>query len=173
MNHMTARSTISLYATDDEQRAFVRSLTYDDLIWWANQQQEGAKNAELADDRASHARGAELAEEELQRRATALHEAVATDLLPDLPDTEGCDSGYDWIEQLRGTGWREIAGNADGCLFGDWPYQVVAHHNDPDRELYGLAVYTEGDVRIAGFRDKDARSKATDAYLEDEDDEDV
>ena len=99
-----------------------------------------------------------------------IHEAVATELLPDLPDAETCDNGYDWIERLRieCTGWREIAGTPDGRLLGDWPYQVVAHFNDDERHLYGLAVYTEGDVSVEGFRDKAARNKATDAYLEDD-----
>ncbi|MFE7233922.1 hypothetical protein ACFVAF_25295 [Streptomyces sp. NPDC057596] len=102
-----------------------------------------------------------------------LHHAVAIDLLPELPDIEACDNGYDWIERFRfePTGWREVAGTADGRLLGDWPYQVVAHFNDDERSLYGLAVYTEGDVSVEGFRDKAARNKATDAYLEDEDDE--
>lgn len=99
-----------------------------------------------------------------------LHEAVATDLLPGIPEPDLSGNGYDWIEALRGTGWREIAGAADGRLLGDWPHQVVAHHNDPERSLYGLAVYTEGDVHVEGFRDKGARNKATDAYLEDDED---
>lgn len=101
-----------------------------------------------------------------------LYEAVAVDLLPPLPDVEMCDSGYDWMERLRvdATGWKEVAGTTEGRLLGDWPYQVVAHFNDDERFLYGLAVYTEGDVSVDGFRDKAARDKATDAYL-DEDDE--
>lgn len=98
-----------------------------------------------------------------------IHQAVATSLLPDLPDPEACDTGYDWIEQLRGTGWHAIAAAAGGRLLGDWPYQVVAHFNDPDRHLYGIGVYTEGDVSVEGFRDKTARDRATDAYLEDAD----
>jgi hypothetical protein len=100
-----------------------------------------------------------------------LYEAVAVDLLPELPDTETCDSGYDWIERIRseGTGWYEVAGTADGRLLGDWPYQVVAHFSDDERSLYGLAVYTEGDVSVEGFRDKAARGKATDGYLEEDD----
>ncbi|MFE2832196.1 hypothetical protein ACFXI6_14280 [Streptomyces mirabilis] len=102
---------------------------------------------------------------------TDLSEAVATELLPDLPDTEGCDNGYDWMEKLRGTGWTPLAGDRDGRLYGDWPYQVVAHYSDAECSLYGLAVYTEGDVSVEGFRDRKARDKATDAYLEDEDDE--
>ncbi|MFJ7895909.1 hypothetical protein [Streptomyces anthocyanicus] len=58
---------------------------------------------------------------------------------------------------------------ADGRLLGDWPYQVVAHFNDDERSLYGLAVYTEGDVRVEGFRDRAARNKATKAYVQDDD----
>ncbi|MFF0588441.1 hypothetical protein ACFYWD_20990 [Streptomyces sp. NPDC003781] len=100
-----------------------------------------------------------------------MYEAVAVDLLPELPDTETCDSGYDWIERMRseGTGWHEVAGKADGRLLGDWPYQVVAHFNDDERSLYGLALYTEGDVRVEGFRDRAARDKAVNAYVQDDD----
>lgn len=101
----------------------------------------------------------------------ALYESIATDILPQLPDSELIDDGYDWIEQLAGTGWEPIAAATGGRLLGDWPYQVVAHHNDPERELWGLAVYTEGDVSTEGFRDRAARDKATDAYLAEEDSE--
>jgi hypothetical protein len=99
-----------------------------------------------------------------------LYEAIATDILPDLPEPDLSGDGCDWIEALRGTGWREIAGHPDGRLLGDWPYQVVALHSDPQRELYGLAVYTEGDVHVQGFRDRAARDKATEDYLEDDED---
>lgn len=100
-----------------------------------------------------------------------LYEAVAVDLLPDLPNSALCDSGYEWMELLHAerTGWREVPGNADGCLFGNWPYQVVAHYDDDERSLYGLAVYTEGDARVEGFRDRAARNKATNAYVQDDD----
>jgi hypothetical protein len=98
--------------------------------------------------------------------AQRLYESVATDLLPDLPTADGCDSGYEWIEELVRTRWAPVAADHTGRLLGDWPYQVVAHHNDDDRSLYGLAVYTEGDVSVEGFRDKAARDKATDAYLD-------
>ena len=98
----------------------------------------------------------------------AIHEAVATELLPDLPDPADCDNGYDWIERLRRTGWKEVVGLDDNRLLGDWPYQVVAHHDDPDRDLYGLAVYTEGDVSVEGFRDRAKRDDATTAYAEED-----
>lgn len=101
----------------------------------------------------------------------AIYEAIATELLPDLPDPDLYESGngYDWMEQLRGTGWHPVPGSADGRLYDNWPYQVIAHHNDPERELYGLAIYTEGDVSVRGFRTRAARAKAADAYLEDDD----
>lgn len=104
------------------------------------------------------------------QEAGALHKAVATDLLPPLPDLDLCDGGYDWIVQLRRTGWQEIAGLAVGTLLGDWPYQVVAHHSDPERDLYGLAVFTEGDVSVEGFRSRAERDEATRAYAETEED---
>jgi len=100
--------------------------------------------------------------------AQRLYESVATDLLPDLPAADGCDNGYEWMEELVGTGWAPVAADRTGRLLGDWPYQVVAHHNDPERSLYGLAVYTEGDVSVEGFRDRSARDKATNGYLEDD-----
>lgn len=108
----------------------------------------------------------EITDEMTQR----LYESVATDLLPNLPGTKGCDDGYDWIELLVGTGWEPIDGDPSGRLYGDWPYQVVAFHTDDERSLYGLAVYTEGDVTVEGFRDRQARDRAAGAHLEDEED---
>lgn len=102
------------------------------------------------------------------QQTAAIHEAVADGLLPYPPDPEACDTGYDWIEQLRGTGWREVSGLPDNRLLGDWPYQVAAHHDDPERDLYGLAVYTEGDVSVEGFRDRAKRDDATTAYAEED-----
>lgn len=100
-----------------------------------------------------------------------LYEAVAVDLLPELPDTSTCMDGYDWMERVRAerTGWREVAGTADGRMLGNWPYQAVAFYNDDERSLYGLAVYTEGDVHVEGFRNKTARNKAATDYQEGED----
>ena len=60
--------TISLYATDADTRAFVQDLTADELAWWTRQQELGSLHADLAEDRASHTRGAAIARAELQRR---------------------------------------------------------------------------------------------------------
>lgn len=101
-----------------------------------------------------------------------IHEAVATELLPGLPDPADCDNGYFWMEKLAPYGWTFLAGDTEGRQLGDWPYQVVAHHSDPERELYGLAVYTEGDVSVEGFRSREKRDEATRAYAEEDGEED-
>lgn len=97
-----------------------------------------------------------------------LSKEAATALLPDLPNTGDCDNGYDWIELLAGTGWREIAGIGDR-LVGDWPYQVVAVHTDAEMGVFGLAVYTEGDVSVEAFTDRWDRHKAITWYFETDD----
>jgi hypothetical protein len=99
-----------------------------------------------------------------------LSREAATALLPDLPGTDRCDTGYDWIVLLTGTGWREVAGIGDQLL-GDWPYQVVAFYDDPEMGVYGIAVYTEGDVWAEAFTDRWDRHKAALCYA-DRDDED-
>ncbi|MFE9559089.1 hypothetical protein ACFYMW_39110 [Streptomyces sp. NPDC006692] len=103
--------------------------------------------------------------------AAELAEAAVTDLLPPLPAPDPADNGWGWMAHLAGTGWYPVHGTRDGRTLGNWPYQIVTHHNDPERSLYGLAVYTEGDVSITGYRTKTARDQATDRYLEPEDDE--
>lgn len=72
-------------------------------------------------------------------------------LLPPVPEP-GWGDGYDWISALGPTPWREVAGTED-WLYGDWPYVVVAYYNGSDLTpaVYGLAVYTEGDVQVAAF----------------------
>jgi hypothetical protein len=93
---------------------------------------------------------------------------AATALLPELPNPALCDSGYDWIELLTGTGWRELAG-IDGRLVGDWPYQVVAVYDDTELGVFGLAAYTEGDVSVEAFTDRWKRHAAITTYFENED----
>src|SRR5262245_14944092 len=79
--------------------------------------------------------------------------------LPRLPPS-GWDDGYDWMEELR-DGWRPVAGwGRDGWNLCSWPYAVVAHYDGGD--LYGLAVYEEGDVTVESFLDRERRDAATD-----------
>ncbi|MCX4232037.1 hypothetical protein [Streptomyces ortus] len=61
--------TISAYASDEQVRSFTANLGDADLSEWARQQKLGATRARLAEDRASCARGAEIARQEIQRRS--------------------------------------------------------------------------------------------------------
>lgn len=65
---MNSKPALHRYATDTETRDFVKSLSDDDLAYWENQQTLGSTHAQLDDDRASHAHGAEIAIAEIQRR---------------------------------------------------------------------------------------------------------
>ncbi|MFD0264496.1 hypothetical protein ACFRKE_23600 [Kitasatospora indigofera] len=87
--------------------------------------------------------------------------ADPTALLPALPDPSG-GYGYDWMELVEeaGSGWRVVAGIADGRLLGDWPLYIVAVYRDKERGLYGVASYTEGDIEVSGFTDRPAYVKA-------------
>ncbi|MEY9839419.1 hypothetical protein [Streptacidiphilus sp. EB103A] len=85
-------------------------------------------------------------------------------LLPPLPDPVGTDNGYDWIELLVLSGWREVAGLGGGLL-GDWPEEVVAVHSDRRRGVYGLAVYLCGDITIRAFADPGSRLAAARGHL--------
>lgn len=91
-------------------------------------------------------------------------EAVATELLNPIPKPDMADSGYDWMKRLRGTGWEPVPTTRDGRVLGSWPYQIIAHHDDHERGLYGLAVYTEGDLHVQGYWDKTARDQDSDEY---------
>ncbi|TXS34754.1 hypothetical protein [Streptomyces sp. OR43] len=102
-------------------------------------------------------------------RILAAVEAVTTDLLPPVPRPELEDDGYDWMVLLRGSGWFPVPATPDGRPLGSWPYQIVAHHNDPERGLYGIAAYTEGDIHVTGYWDKDARDQDSNTYVEDDD----
>ena len=93
-------------------------------------------------------------------------EAVATEILPPVPRPGMADDGYDWMAALRGTGWTPIPSAPDGRLLGDWPYQIVAHYDDRERGLYGIAAYTEGDLHITGYWDKAARDEESSTYIE-------
>lgn len=85
------------------------------------------------------------------------------DLLPDLPDDEWhSGDGYDWIQELRGSGWRVIqAWGAEGWDLGSWPYQIIAHCDRPDAGVYGVVTYTEGDTHVEAFGSREARDATT------------
>lgn len=93
-------------------------------------------------------------------------EAAATDLLAPIPKPDMLDDGYDWMRRLRGSGWEPVSSARDGRPLGSWPYQIVAHHDDHERGLYGLAVYTEGDLHVEGHWDKTARDQESDEYAQ-------
>ena len=92
-------------------------------------------------------------------------EAAATDLLAPIPKPDMLDDGYDWMKRLRSTDWYPVP-SAHGRTLGSWPYQIVAHCNDYERGLYGLVVYTEGDLHVQGYWDKAARDQESDEYAE-------
>lgn len=79
--------------------------------------------------------------------------------LPRLPATARGD-GHDWMEELR-DGWQPVASwGRDGWDLLEWPYAAVAHFDG--EELYGLAIYEEGDVSVQSFPHREGRDAATD-----------
>jgi hypothetical protein len=92
--------------------------------------------------------------------------AEVTDALPPVPSEDGCDDGYDWMERLPEPTWRVQAGNAERRMLGDWPYVVVAFHDDPWNNRYGLAVFDDHAVKVTGYTSAGARDRAADEYAE-------
>lgn len=68
MTNSCPTPAISAYASDDQVRSFAANLNDADLTEWARQQELGSTRARLAEDRASCARGAEIARQEICRR---------------------------------------------------------------------------------------------------------
>jgi hypothetical protein len=82
--------------------------------------------------------------------------------LPPLPRTEGY--GYDWMDRLSG-GWHEVPSwGRDGWDCGNWPYIIMVHYDNEAERLFGMAVYTEGDLDIKEFRTRQERDHATDEW---------
>ncbi|RLU81091.1 hypothetical protein CTZ27_33145 [Streptomyces griseocarneus] len=84
-------------------------------------------------------------------------------LLPRLPEEEwGSMDGYDWIDELPSTGWYAVGvWGKDGWPLGSWPYQIVAHFDMEDLDLFGVATFTEGDTHVQAFASREERDAAT------------
>lgn len=84
------------------------------------------------------------------------------EMLPDLPsDPFRMFTGYDWIARLAG-GWHDVAlWGVRGWDLGGWPLQVVAHCHVPERDVYGQALYVEGDVYADAFATREDLHRAT------------
>jgi len=79
--------------------------------------------------------------------------------LPPVP-RDAIEDGGDWLDGPD-QGWRAVpAWGHDGWDLLEWPYAAAAHFDDD--ELYGLAVYEEGDVAVTGYRTSEDRDAATD-----------
>ncbi|MFE3002790.1 hypothetical protein ACFXG4_48520 [Nocardia sp. NPDC059246] len=86
--------------------------------------------------------------------------------LPPVPDPAWGD-GYDWMAKLTAP-WKEVAGDGD-ILYGDWPYVVVAYADitavaaddgtEISPDVYGLTVYTEGDISTSAFPGREERRR--------------
>lgn len=66
---------------------------------------------------------------------------IDNDRLPGLPHVWYCDDGYDW----------KVIPNWQRKEMGDWPYVIVAAHDDPQADVYGFARYVEADVILGAY----------------------
>lgn len=72
------------------------------------------------------------------------------------PRNTSFESGYEWMEHLP-AGWHaEPVWGRDGWDLGAWPLIVVALFVDEERNRYGVATYTEGDVTVERYRSRGA-----------------
>jgi hypothetical protein len=82
--------------------------------------------------------------------------------LPSLPSS--WESGYDWMDQLS-DGWYAVSSwGRDGWDCGNWPYIIMAHYDNETQRLFGMVVYTEGDLDIKEFSTRQERHRATDEW---------
>jgi hypothetical protein len=68
-------------------------------------------------------------------------------------------NGDDFMEQLE-DGYVVPAWGLSGWDLGNHPLVIVCHYDKPG--AYGLAVYTEGDVEVKDFLNREERDRATD-----------
>ena len=77
------------------------------------------------------------------------------------------DTGYDWMEDIEAAGWVVIPSwGIDGWDLGMWPYVMVAATRTADHhgELFGMAIYCEGDVTTTWYRTQKAHWVAISAH---------
>lgn len=70
------------------------------------------------------------------------------------------NDGYDWMDLINEHGWYAVSSwGEDGWDLGEWPLVVVAATSTADRSgnVYGLAVYVEGDVTCTFYRTQEAQ----------------
>jgi hypothetical protein len=54
---------------------------------------------------------------------------------------------YTQVDRAQRKGWRVIGGwGRDGYDLGSHPYVIFFFKDDPDKNVYSLAIYVEGDV---------------------------
>ncbi|MEV6817811.1 hypothetical protein AB0M72_03555 [Nocardiopsis dassonvillei] len=87
--------------------------------------------------------------------------------VPVLPTPVLVDSGHDWIEALR-SGWRVVYAWGLGMWdLGEIPLVIVIHLDDPDQEVYAMALYIERDIELWAFTERAERDAATDKFAAD------
>lgn len=88
---------------------------------------------------------------------------MPVDCLPWVPEDDHESDGWAWTGAIKPL-WHAVAlWGSEGWDLGDWPYVIVAHHDDDiGNKYFGLAVYTEGDVRVDAYQGRAARDAATD-----------
>lgn len=92
------------------------------------------------------------------RKTVTLKDTLETvDQLPVLGDYH-LNDGYDWMSDIEEHGWGAVGlWGHDGYDLGQWPYVIIAVTSTEDTDggtVYGVAQYTEGDVRCQWFRSK-------------------
>lgn len=69
-------------------------------------------------------------------------------------------SGYDWFDELRGTGWYEVAlWGREGYNLGSWPFNIIAFYDGPHG--FGVVTNTEGDMHLQVFETEQEREEET------------
>jgi hypothetical protein len=90
-----------------------------------------------------------------------------TDLLPELPDDpreEAPDyplEGYAWSSALHLPWYTVNSWGIQGWDLGQWPYQIVAHADLPERDCFGRVTWVEGDATIEAFASRAERDRQT------------
>lgn len=90
-------------------------------------------------------------------------EEFPLEALPYVPEDDHTGDGHDWVRNLP-PGWTLVTSwGSEGWTLGNPPYVYVAHC-DSIGNVYGLAVYVEGDVTVNAYGSRALRDAHTDEF---------
>lgn len=99
--------------------------------------------------------------EDLEVPTAYITELEAKELKVPDPPNDRMGDGYDFMEKLEGSGWHPVPlWGSRGWSLGNWPYVCGLHYDS--KEVYGLAVYCEGDLTVEAYETERERENATD-----------